>query len=189
MMQKYRLFGTLFLLIFLQACAGIRVSQDYPAGWDYSALKTYAWQSGQQERTGDLRLDSPFRDKRIRGAVDKFLSAKGYRRVADVQPDFYVAYQQKIYSRMDYEDNSPGFMFGIGSFGPHGGVGFSAGNRVSEYDEAMLVVDIIDSGSGALLWRGTGTRTFVPHADPEKVTKWINEIVQKILDQFPPQKK
>jgi hypothetical protein len=51
------------------------------------------------------------------------------------------------------------------------------------------MVDIIDSGSGDLLWRGTGTRTFVPHADPEKATKWINEIVQKILDQFPPQKK
>jgi hypothetical protein len=189
MMQKFRLFNTFLILIFLLGCSGSRVSQDYPANRDYSTLKTYAWQSEHQEKTGDLRLDNPLRDTRIRSAVDAFLSAKGYLRVSGVQPDFYIAYRQEIYSRIDLDNSGPGFVFGMGSFGRHGGIGFSAGNRVSDYDEAMLVIDIIDSGSGDLLWRGTGTSAFVQHEDPERITKRINETVQKILGQFPPQEK
>jgi hypothetical protein len=189
-MSNHRSFIFLFLLLFtLTGCSGIRVSQDHPDDTDYSALKTYAWQSENQEKTGDIRLDSPLRDARIRSAIDKYLSEKGYRRVQDAQPDVYVAYQQEIYNRIDADNGGSGFVFGMGSFGTHGGIGFSTGNRVADYDEAMLVIDIIDAGSGGLLWRGTATRNFSQHAEPEKVTKWINETVQKILDQFPPQEK
>jgi hypothetical protein len=187
-MLKHRFFIILFLLVLLHGCAGIRVSQDYPVERDYSIFKTYAWQSETQEKTGDLRLDNPLRDMRIRSAVDKVLSGKGLQRVSDVQPDLYIAYQQKIYNRID-SDNGSGFLFGIGSFGTHGGIGFSTGNRVSGYDEAMLVIDIIDAESRDLIWRGIGTRIFAPHADPAKITKRINETVQKILAQFPPQDK
>ena len=189
MITKYSRFIILFLLLFLHGCASIRVSQDYSAERDYTVLTTYAWQAEDQEKTGDLRLDNPFRDTRIRSAVDKFLLEKGYQEALDAQPDFYVAYQQKIYNRIDADNGGSGFVFGMGSFGTHGGIGFSTGNRVSNYDESMLVIDIIDSGSNDLIWRGTGTRIFVLHADPEKITKRIDATVQKILTQFPPQEK
>jgi hypothetical protein len=187
-MSKYSQLIILSLLIFLHACSGIRVSQDYPAERDYSALETYAWQSESQEKTGDIRLDNPFRDARIRSAVNKFLQEKGYRQVLDTRPDFYVAYQQKIYSRIDSDEGS-GFVFGMGSFGAHSGIGFSAGSRTSNYDESMLVIDILDAGSNDLVWRGTGTRIYAPHASPEKITQRIDAIVQKILSQFPPHEK
>lgn len=187
-MLKYCHFIILFLLVVLHGCAGIRVSQDYPVERDYLALKTYAWQSEDQGKTGDIRLDNPLRDTRIRSAVDKFLEEKGYQRVLDAHPDFYVAYQQKIHNRID-SDSGSGFVFGMGSFGAHSGIGFSAGNRTSNYDEVMLVIDIVDAGSRDLIWRGTGTRIYAPHAPPEKITKRINETVQKILAQFPPHDK
>jgi hypothetical protein len=178
----------LFLLVSFFGCAGIRVSHDYPEERDYLLLKTYAWQSEIQEMSGDLRLDSPFRDARIRKAINKFLQEKGYRRVMDDRPDFTIAYHQKIYRRIDSDEGS-GFVFGIGSIGSHGGVGFSAGNRTSSYDEVMLVIDIMDAESADLIWRGTGTRTYIPHIPPEKVTRRIEATVQKILAQFPPQEK
>jgi hypothetical protein len=188
MLIKYKKlnFTSLIVLVAIYGCAGIRVSQDYPAEIDYSVLKTYAWQSETQEKTGDIRLDSSLRDSRIRSAVDKFLKEKGYRQVVDARPDFDVAYQQKIYNRID-SDSGSGFVFGMGSFGSGGGIGFSVGNRTNTYDEIMVVIDILNPADGDLVWRGTGTRIYAPHATPEKITKRIDQTVQKILAQFPPQ--
>ena len=185
-MQTYKLLTLLAGLLILEGCSGIRVSQDYPPDTDYTSLKTYTWQSAKQELTGDLRLDNPLRDGRIRRAVDRLLSEKGYLRVSEEPPDFYVAYHQKIYSRVNVEEAGSGFLFGVGNYGYHGGVGFSFGNRADDYDETLLAIDIIDSGSGDLIWRGTGTRPFVQHTDPQKLTERINQTVQKILSQFPP---
>ena len=179
----------LVLMVALLSCSGIRVSQDYPGTADYASLKTYAWQSAEQEKTGDLRLDNPLRDARIRNAIDTLMASKGYQRVSDASADVYIAYHEEIYSRIDIENAGSGFMFGMGSFGTGGGIAFSAGNRASDYDETMLVIDIIDAASKALIWRGTGTCPFVQHTDPEKLTERINETVQKILSQFPPQSK
>lgn len=189
-MANRRPFNLMFSLMFvLLGCSGIRVSQDYPATADYAFMKTYAWQSVQQEKTGDLRLDNPLRDVRIRNAVDECMASKGYRLVSDASPDVFIAHHQEIYSRIDVDNTGSGFVFGMGSFGTGGGIAFSAGNRASDYDETMLVIDIIDAASNELVWRGTGTRPFVQHTDPEKLTDRINETVQKILSQFPPQKK
>lgn len=89
----------LFLML-IHGCATVNISQDYPLNTDYSALKTYAWQSEKQEKTGDLRLDNPLLDTRIRSAIDTFLIEKGYQRIFNVEPDFYIAYYQEIYSRI-----------------------------------------------------------------------------------------
>jgi hypothetical protein len=179
----------LFLLMVIQGCSSIIVSQDYPPNTDYSALKTYAWQSEKQEKTGDIRLDNPLLNMRIRSAIDTFLGEKGYHQVSDVKPDFYVAYQQEIYSRVAVDQTRSGLAFGMGSYGYHGGIGFSTGNSAGNYDDNMLVIDVIDAESGNIVWRGTGTRSFVQHADPEKITKEVNKTVNKILMQFPPQEK
>ena len=188
-MQTFKLYMMLCLLIVIQGCSSVIVSQDYPLNTNYSALETYAWQSEKQEKTGDIRLDNPLLDTRIRSAIDTFLLEKGYQRSSDVEPDFYIAYHQEIYSHITIDQTRSGFAFGMGSFGYHGGVGFSTGNSVSSYDDNMLVIDVIDSGSGDIIWRGTGTRSFVQHADPEKITKEVNKTVNKILMQFPPQEK
>ncbi len=90
---------------------------------------------------------------------------------------------------LNTDQTQSGFVFGMGSFGYHGGLGFSTGNSAGSRDDNMLVIDIIDSGSDGIIWRGTGTRSLVQHADPEKITKEVNKTVTKILMQFPPQEK
>lgn len=187
-MQHFKLYMLLVLLMVVHGCSGVKVSQDYPLDADYSVLKTYAWQSATQEKTGDLRLDNPLLDVRIRRAIDTFLLEKGYQRVSDVQPDFFIAYHQEIFNRIAVDQGRSGVAFGMGSYGYHGGIGFSTGSNTGSYDDNMLVIDIIDSGNGGILWRGTGTRSFVQEADPEKMTKQVNITVNKIMMQFPPQK-
>ncbi|MBC2742825.1 MAG: DUF4136 domain-containing protein [Desulfosarcina sp.] len=80
-----------------------------------------------------------------------------------------------------------GYPYGIGSSGRHGGIAIGTGNSVREYDEGSLVIDLVDTASDALLWRGTGTQRFTEYDDPAKTTGDINALVEKILAQFPPQ--
>ena len=78
-MQKYRQLIILTLFFFLLGCASIKVSQDYDLSKDFSGLKTYDWQTGTQPKTGDIRVDNPLFDDRIRSAVDRSLLEKGYQ--------------------------------------------------------------------------------------------------------------
>ena len=188
-MRNYRLVIILTVLIVVIGCSGIQVSQDYDLSRDFSGLKTYDWQSGTQQKTGDVRVDNPLLDARIRKAVARSLLEKGYQRIVHGTPDFYVAYQYSIRSKIRSDSVRTGAVFGVGSYGRHGGFDVSTGSDIREYDEGMLVIDIIGAGSGDLMWRGTSTGYVSQHSAPEKTTKNVNETVEKILAQFPPQPK
>jgi Domain of unknown function (DUF4136) len=184
--QKYSWFVILTMVFIFWGCSTLKVSQDYDIKAKFSGLKTYVWQSETHKKTGDVRVDNPLLHSRIRSAVDFFLLSKGYRIVSKGTPDFYVNYQYSIRTKVDSNNLDGGVGFGIGTYGRHGGIGISTGGSVSTYDEGMLVIDILASGSKDLIWRGTATRRISQHSNPEKTTKNVNEAVEKILAQFPP---
>ena len=192
-MLKYKPIIIIALLFIVFGCSGIKVSQDYDPAKDFSGLKTYAWQSEMQAKTGDVRVDNPLLNTRVRAAVDRSISRKSYQKISDGTPDFYVSYQYVIRKTIGSDDVSTGIGFGIGGFGRRGGAGggisIGTGSNVSEYDEGMLVIDFIDSGNGALVWRGIGTRRVSMQSDPEKTITDINKTVDEILAQFPPKQK
>ena len=168
-------------------CSSIRVSQDYDLSRDFSSLRTYAWQSDKQPETGDIRVDNSLLDTRFRSAIDDALAKKGFQKKTQGKPDFYVAYTYQIDSKVESSNVTFGFGFGSGGGGAYTGMGVNSGGRVSEYDEGLLVIDLMDVATADLLWRGTGTARFDPSTDPEKSVKAINAGVEQILAQFPPQ--
>jgi len=172
--------------LLLAGCSGLRVSQDYAAGSDFRSLKNYAWHYDTQEKTGDIRIDTPLIDNRIRAAIDDTLKARGYRKVARDRADFHVAYQYGIRSRLESDQPQTSFGFGFGTYGRHSSFGISSGSDVRAYDEGLLIIDLLDARDGSTLWRGKGTRPVFIHSEPERVTRQINQTVHKILDQFPP---
>ena len=176
----------LFLLFIITACSPVQVSQDYTPGVNLNGLRSYAWHYDQQEKTGDIRIDSPLIDTRIRTAIDETLAARGYRRTSRDQADFHVAYQYAIRAKLRSDNVQTSIGFGFGSYGHHSGIGVSTGTDVSNYDEGLLIIDILDARDGSALWRGKGTRQVFIHTEPERMTEQINETVHKILDQFPP---
>ena len=186
-MQKLKNVIFLTVLTFFIGCSGIKVSQDYDMAADFSNLKTFDWYLAKQKKTGDLRVDNPLLDSRIRKAVERSLAQKGYQKMIKGTPDFYVGYKYGILTRIGSERVSTGIGFGFGGSGSFGGIGIGTGSDVREYDEGMLVIDITDKINRKLLWRGTGTRRVSRHSDPKKTTKEVNESVEKILTQFPPQ--
>jgi len=171
---------------FLWGCQSIQVSQDYDLSKDFSSLKTYEWQVQTQPETGDIRVDNPLLDARIRSAINDSLSKMGYQRNTRGKPDFFVAYKYQIRSKIESDDMGVGVGFGWGRHGRFGGIGVDTGRYISEYDEGVLVIDLTDASQGDLLWRGTGSARVNQHAKPEAVTKEVNAAVEKILSQFPP---
>ena len=69
-------------------CSSVQVSQDYDPETDFARLNTFNWQSETQQKTGDVRVDDQLMNSRIRKAVDRMLSAKGYQKVTQMAPDF-----------------------------------------------------------------------------------------------------
>jgi hypothetical protein len=184
-MKDIRLLLIILLSMAISACSSVKVSQDYDLGKPLPVLKTYRWQSEVQAKTGDVRVDNPLLNERIRRAVDRVLAQKGFKQAVAGVSDFLVSYQFSINQKIRSDDVHTGFGFGMGGRGSFGGIAIGTGNNVTQQDEGLLVIDLTDS-QGTLLWRGTGTRYLPEHSNPEKTEKIYNEFVEKILEQFPP---
>ena len=172
------------ILGFLQACSGITVSQDYEQGYNFAALKTFAWKPNENNEYG--LKDNELVDKRIRTAIVDQLSAKSYVLVESATPDFFISYQLTVEQKITSSGTSGGVSIGRSSYGRYGSVGMSSGSQVRAYDQGTLLLDFTEPLEDRLIWRGISTQTVSEHSSPSKSTVIINETVEKILAQFPP---
>lgn len=177
----------LLVLLLPVACAGVRVSQDYDpsAQARFAKYQSFDWFPGGHEVHGEGQIDDPFLDQRVRGAVAGYLVGRGYQKVEDRTPDFYVNHHLSVRQRLS--SSGINTYYGVGSVGSWGGVGIGVGSSpVRTYDEGTLVIDIIDATSRKLVWRGTGTKALHGNPTPAESTREIQEAVDRILEQFPP---
>ncbi len=124
-------FAVFAATLVLGGCSGVQVNQDYDPATDFSSLQAYRWESETQEKTGDLRIDNPLRDSRIRTAVARQLSDKGFVQSADGEATFLVRYQYTLRQKIESDGAGGGIGFGIGSYGRHGGVAIGTGKQHS----------------------------------------------------------
>ena len=158
-------FGT-----FAPGCSIISTRHDYDPGFDFSGLKTYAW----VDATGDTGIDE-LNERRVRAAVDRVLSAKGYVEAAD-DIDFRVAIHGGTRTRVGVSERN---------YGRRGWYG-AGGVDVYEYDEGLISVHVIDASKNQLVWRGTATKVLAHNPTPQKIVETINLAVDRIFDDFPP---
>ena len=185
-MKAYLHIFALLTLLTLSACSNVRVSQDYSPGADFSTMQVYSWKSKEQKKTGNARIDNPLLNNRIRSTVERYLEEKGHQKTSGGSPDFYISYEYIIESKIVSEGSSFGFGVGRSTRGRHGGISLSSGGNVTERDEATLIIDFVDASTDNLVWRGSGTRRTTQHSSPEQKNLEINELVENILNQFPP---
>jgi hypothetical protein len=181
-MTRSRRLAATVLVALLLACAGTRVTSDYDVNADFSSLETFAWMPQPQKMTGDARVDNPLIAARVRSAIERTLTSKGYRLTSDTTPDFFVGYYLSLEQKIDVYtiDN----YYGSGPYRRWGGPRFET--HVNQYDEGTLVIDIVDAKAGRLVWRGSGSRRISASPTPQKTTQRINEAVEAILERFPP---
>jgi len=77
------------------------------------------------------------------------------------------------------------FYHGLGSW-RWGGFGPEASTTVENYRVGTLVLDMYDTQSKRLVWRGTATDTL--SEKPESNEKKLDKSVDKLFEHFPPKK-
>lgn len=168
----------------LSGCASTSVKLDYDKSADFSGLKKFAWENATQPTTGDPRIDNDLSDERVRNAVDSILVSKGFVFAAQDDADFLVAYFVDFKRSLSSSSASVGV--GRSSHGRYGGVSY--GGSVSETEQGLLTIDIIDPADQKTIWRGVGTGSTYSGSNPDKATQKINDSVASILRKFPPEK-
>ncbi len=175
----------LFILAVLvfTGCAIVQVSQDYDPQADIPRYGTWQWRDPVQGATGDIRIDNPLLDRRIRHAVENHLTGRNMVQ-AQVRPDLFLSYHLTI--EQNIQSDSYYSTVGVGSFYHpwYGGIGTET--RIRQYDQGRLTIDIHSADTGALIWRGVGVFRARTHDTPEAAAEATHSIVDKILFQFPP---
>jgi Domain of unknown function (DUF4136) len=154
------------LILLGTGAAEQEITNDYSKA-DFAHFKTYAWTSGHN-------VDESL-NQSIVSSIDAQLSAKGLTKVSHGEhPDVLVSYDVVF----DHDIRGTGFRDGLRNLRWRSG---------SKYVlMGMLVVNLVDSGTGAMVWRGTASGDVDANASPEKHDKKIHEVVQKIFRSYPP---
>ena len=127
--------GVLIVLA-ITACSGIPVSQDFEQGFDFSGLKTFAWEPNENNEWGLVNRNELV-DRRIRSAVESTLTSQQFSQVESDQADFLVSYNVVVDQRIRSSNISGGVSLGRSSMGRHGSIGISTGSQVWTYEQGV----------------------------------------------------
>jgi hypothetical protein len=170
--MKSRVSFPLLLVILLGAlnfARAVDVKTDYDHQADFTRYKTYSWAKAEAP-------DSLW-DERVKAAIDRELTSKGLTQVPG-GGDLSVVAVGTTHQKPTLETFYDGFDgWRWGGFG-------MATTTVENYTEGTLIVDIFDSATKKLLWRGSASDVLSGKADKD-VTK-MDKAVQKMFEHFPP---
>ncbi|HWP95154.1 MAG TPA: DUF4136 domain-containing protein [Gammaproteobacteria bacterium] len=166
----------------LAACA-VPIRTEFDRSVRFEGWRSFAWRAPPQADVKDPVLDSELLARRVEAAVIAELSARGYTHAESGTPDFFVTYHTVSKERLR---SSPA-RISIGVFGGnfHTSTAVLVGSGdVDSYSEGILMLDVLDGKSGALVWRGwhEGQR-ITPERFGEAA---VRETVAAILARFPP---
>jgi len=168
----------------LAACSSISVTADYDPETDFRSLGTFSWVPEDPDAEVDPRAGNSLVSDRVTAAIERTLQARGYQQV-DLSADFLVGFSISVRTGVESAPSSSA-RFHYGYYGRYGGIGYSTGTELREFDEGELVVDFVDPTSNKLIWRGTAKTRLTSDQSPEKSKATIDEAVTRLLDQFPP---
>lgn len=191
-MSLSRLAGALLVLGFA-SCTTIQTNTNYDpnAVQEVAAYRTYTWLP--MKEGADPAVYNPIIQARVHQAVDHELQSRGYKLAEPGQKaDFEIGWHGAINHKVDvdYINSYYGYAWDPWYdpfYGPvaYGGAGVAT-PVVREYRQGTLILDVVDTGSNKLVWRGTAQAELSENTDANKSQKLINEASHKMLENFPP---
>jgi hypothetical protein len=183
--QRQKALVLLVVVVILGGCSGVRVSQDYDPVLVAHRNDTWQWEQSAQPMTGDLRVDNPLLNNRIRRAIESHLVGR-YMAQEQRQPALYVSYHLSIQPKL--QSYSSYSTLGMGGYYYPWAWDYYSDNHIYQYDECQLTIDIKAADTKSLVWRGTGVYRYKTYKSPEAAAKDMQRTVDRILTQFPPAK-
>jgi hypothetical protein len=183
MLSALRL-GVLGLILSLAfGCTSFRVRSDWDAEISFMSLARFAWLEPPEIEGVNPFADNSLLRKRLRSALHNALAERGYRKVeTPEEADFLVTYRVLLEQEIRVDGT---FSTGFGRY-RHSGWGSSHSYAsVRNFQDSVLIVDLLDPESQDLIWRGWGIG-IVATRDRNPSEKRLNNGVGQILNRFPP---
>jgi hypothetical protein len=171
-LRKFSLIAAMLAAFASLPAAAQKVETDYDHSVNFSQFHTYSW--------GHVHSSDPFAEARICEDVDRVLQARGWQKVpmgGDVTLTAVAVRRNRAEYDTFYEGLGPGWRW-------HGWGGIAT-TTVETVPVGTLVIDVYQTGSHHLVWRGMAHDTLSDN--PEKNAKKLAKAIDKMLSKFPRQ--
>ena len=181
MSVKHRISTSIAIAILAAAASLADVKTDYDRTAEFSRYKTYSW--------GKVSTQDPLWGDRIKAAVASALAAKGWTEM-ESGGDVSIMAMEMTEEHRTLNTYYEGFGGGWGWRRWGGGFGDRFGESATTeetYQVGTLVVDLFDTNTKKLIWRGSASDTLSVKSG--KNLRKLNSDVQKMFDHFPSEMK
>ncbi len=181
MSVKYRSLFSIATSILVTTAALAEVKTDYDRTVDFSRYKTYSW--------GKVHTPNPLWVDRIKADVASELAAKGWTEIESGGDASIMAMEMREDHRtLNTYYDSFGGGWGWRRWGGGFGDGFGTATTTEEtYKVGTLVVDLFDTNTKKLIWRGSASDTLSDKSD--KNIRRLHSDVERMFEHFPPELK
>jgi hypothetical protein len=175
-----KLLRAVFVLMGMMLLFGVKLSAqqvktDYDRSANFAQYKTYSWEHVKTKDALDV--------DRIKTAVNTALAAKGWTQV-DSGGDVSIVAMEITRNQQTLNTFYDGLGGGWG-WRRFGGGGFGEATTTTEtYKVGTVVVDLFDTKTKGLIWRGSSSDTLSNNSD--KNIKNLDKGVEKMFKNFPP---
>lgn len=161
--------------------ATMTIDTQHEADIDFSKYHTWNWLPAKGNQPIDPGVADPDVQARIPKAIESEFLSRGFRQTPD-SADCFVVYHAALaehlsettvddrYDNASYAEYSRDWEHGY----------------THEWQEGSLVIDILDSQTAKLVWRGSAQAEITLDATDEEKDERVNEAVRKMLKKFPP---
>lgn len=158
-------------------CATMNVSSHVERGIDFAQYKSFDWGPADALPTGDPRLDKdPFFKDQLQGAVERQLARRGVALSSSGTPDLRIHYHANVSQRINVS----------GADRQYGCPGPDCGARVDEYEAGTIVIDVVDTRTNKVVWRGWAQDRLEPLlANRDRLADHIAKAVERMFTQMP----
>ena len=168
-------------VILVMGCSSMTIESQHDDDVDFSKYQTWNWLPEPPQPEADVRLTDPALHRRIRAALESQLLEQGFQRAA-TSPDFFIKYHVALRDNLSQtmvDDN-----YDNASYAEY------ATNWEYQYSydwlEGTLLIDILDSQTIELVWRGSARAEIKLEATDDEKEKRVKEAVEKMLKSFRP---
>jgi hypothetical protein len=180
-----RLFPLLFLGLLIGCAPTVKVTTDYDHAANFSEYRTFTVYDlkAQEGQVNQLNAD------RVAKSIRAEMTAKGFKESTD-NPDLKVNAVSILKNKTQVTADTNFYGYG-GMYRPYGywGGGAMMGGGTTtfnsyDYVDGSLVIDIVSTKTGKLVWQGIGNAQI--DSKPDNPEEFIAGAIKKILEGFPP---
>jgi uncharacterized protein YceK len=175
-LKKTPLFLPVLAVLFLAGCSSIETHVDYDRGANFSSYHTFAFKDVRETQ-------NPIGMKRVRTAIVRTLSSRGYTEAPDRTPDLWVVLHSRAHKQTQVTTWGPGWGWGWGWRGRYWNAAY-----VQQIPVGTLMVDLVDTKAKELVWRGSASRVVDPDESPQTREEKVQQAVDKLFGGFPPKR-